>query len=86
MTLERPFAEEFLKQPASKKLDYFKNQAIVPHRNLKNLLDELLVNILNPTDALIIRRIVLSTKRLSKLFSVISPYLKNRSLRSIAST
>jgi hypothetical protein len=53
MTLERPFAEEFLKQPASKKLDYFKNQAIVPHRNLKNLLDELLVNILNPTDALV---------------------------------
>jgi hypothetical protein len=45
MTLERPFAEELLKQPASKKLDYFKNQAIVPHRNLKNLLDELLVDI-----------------------------------------
>jgi hypothetical protein len=53
MTLERPFAEEFLKQPSSKKLDYFKKQVIVPHRNLKNLLDELLANVLNPTDALV---------------------------------
>lgn len=53
MTSERPFPLEFLKQPSSQKLDYFKEKVIVPHRNLRELLEELLAKILAPTDALV---------------------------------
>ena len=49
---ERPFPLEFLQEPISTKLQYFRD-VIVPHRNIKQILDELLKNAKEPDDALV---------------------------------
>lgn len=52
MTNQRPFPLELLKQSSREKLTYFKN-ITVPHRNLKDVLNELKTNILEPVDTLV---------------------------------
>lgn len=49
---QRPFSLELLKQPTKEKLTYFRD-VIVPHRNIKLILDELLKNATEPDDALV---------------------------------
>ncbi|MEH2207244.1 MAG: AAA family ATPase [Nostoc sp.] len=49
MTNQRPFALELLEKPSSVKLKYFKD-ITVPHRNLKEILAQLITNILEPAD------------------------------------
>ena len=50
MTKERPFDSDLLKQPTKAKLQYFRD-VIVPHRNIKHILDLLLKNAIEPDDA-----------------------------------
>ncbi len=47
---ERPFNLDLLKQPTKAKLQYFRD-VIVPHRNIKQILDLLLKNAIEPDDA-----------------------------------
>ena len=47
---ERPFSPDLLKQPTKAKLQYFRD-IIVPHRNIKQILNELLKNAIEPDDA-----------------------------------
>jgi hypothetical protein len=49
---ERPFPLELLQEPISKKLQYFRD-VIVPHRNIRQILEELLKNAKEPDDALV---------------------------------
>ncbi len=49
---ERPFPLEFLQEPISTKLQYFRD-VIVPHRNIREILKELLKNAKEPDDALV---------------------------------
>jgi hypothetical protein len=49
---ERPFPLELLQEPISTKLQYFRD-VIVPHRNIKQILEELLKNAKEPDDALV---------------------------------
>lgn len=53
MTSEHSFPLELLNASTSEKLDYFKTKVVVPHRNLKEISNELLKNILDPDDALV---------------------------------
>jgi energy-coupling factor transporter ATP-binding protein EcfA2 len=53
MTSEHSFPLELLNASASEKLDYFKTKVVVPHRNLKEISNKLLKNILDPDDALV---------------------------------
>ncbi|MBS9394418.1 MAG: AAA family ATPase [Dolichospermum sp. LBC05a] len=53
MTCEYSFPLELLNASASEKLNYFKTKVIVPHRNLREISNELLKNILDPDDALV---------------------------------
>ena len=46
----RPFSQDLLQQPTKAKLQYFRD-IIVPHRNIKRILDELLKNAIEPDDA-----------------------------------
>ena len=46
----RPFPSDLLQQPTKAKLTYFRD-IIVPHRNIKKILDELLKNAIEPDDA-----------------------------------
>ncbi len=48
----RPFSQEILKQSKENKLKYFK-EVIVPHRNIRSLLERLLKNAIEPDDALV---------------------------------
>lgn len=50
MKKERPFNLDLLKQPTKAKLQYFRD-VIVPHRNIKQILDLLLKNAIEPDDA-----------------------------------
>ena len=50
MIKERPFNLDLLKQPTKVKLQYFRD-VIVPHRNIKQILDLLLKNAIEPDDA-----------------------------------
>ncbi|MDJ0595945.1 MAG: AAA family ATPase [Pleurocapsa sp. MO_226.B13] len=50
MKKERPFNSNLLKNPTKAKLQYFRD-VIVPHRNIKQILDLLLKNAIEPDDA-----------------------------------
>ncbi len=52
MITERPFSPELLRTSKEEKLRYFKD-IIVPHRNIRLLLDQLLKNAIEPDDALV---------------------------------
>ncbi|MGL4882402.1 MAG: ATP-binding protein [Waterburya sp.] len=47
---ERPFSLDLLEQPTQVKLQYFRD-VIVPHRNIKQILEQLLNNAIEPDDA-----------------------------------
>ena len=49
---ERPFLLELLQEPISTKLQYFRD-VIVPHRNIRQILEELTKNAQEPDDALV---------------------------------
>jgi hypothetical protein len=48
----RPFPLKLLQEPISAKLQYFRD-VIVPHRNIRQILEELLKNVKEPDDALV---------------------------------
>jgi predicted AAA+ superfamily ATPase len=49
---DRPFSRELLQDSTSTKLQYFRD-IIVPHRNIRRILEELLKNAKEPDDALV---------------------------------
>ena len=49
---DRPFSRELLQDSTSTKLQYFRD-VIVPHRNIRQILEELLKNAKEPDDALV---------------------------------
>ncbi len=53
MTSERSFPPELLNASTSERLDYFKKKVVVPHRNLREISNKLVKNILAPDDALV---------------------------------
>jgi AAA domain len=53
MNNESSLTTELLNADSSRKLDYFKTQVIVPHKNLKQISNQLLSKILAPDDALV---------------------------------